>query len=71
MTSQSPSPFRRWYPVGLAIVGAAASLAVYRRLPETMAVHWDIDSNPNGWMPTPKSFPLELWMERSGALVRA
>ena len=51
MTSQSPSPFRRWYPVGLALVGAAASLAVYRRLPETMAVHWDIDGNPNGWMP--------------------
>ena len=50
MTNQSPSPFRRWYPVGLALVGAAASLAVYRRLPETMAVHWDFDGNPNGWM---------------------
>ena len=50
MSNPSPGPFRRWYPVLLALVGTAASLAVYRRLPETMAVHWDIDGNPNGWM---------------------
>jgi uncharacterized membrane protein len=51
VTSPSSGPFKRWYPVLLALVGAAASLAVYRRLPETMVVHWDIDGKPNGWMP--------------------
>src|SRR5689334_9332608 len=42
---------KQWYPVGLALVAAAMSAAVYSRLPETMAVHWDLDGNPNGWMP--------------------
>jgi uncharacterized membrane protein len=51
VSSPSSGVFRRWYPVLLALVGAAASVAVYRRLPETMAVHWDMDGNPNGWMP--------------------
>ena len=51
MTDRSSGPFKRWYPLLLALLGVAASLAVYRRLPETMAVHWDIDGNPNGWMP--------------------
>ena len=51
MNSPSSGAFTRWYPVLLALIGAGASLAVYRRLPETMAVHWDIDGNPNGWMP--------------------
>jgi len=51
----------------LAIVGAAASLAVYHRLPETMAIHWDVAGNPNGWMPRPFGaffgpvFLLVLW----------
>ena len=51
----------------LALIGAAASLAVYRRLPESMAVHWDIDGDPNGWMPRPFGaffgpvFLLVLW----------
>jgi uncharacterized membrane protein len=40
-----------WYPVVLALIAAAMSAAVYSRLPETMAVHWDLDGNPNGWMP--------------------
>ncbi len=51
MNSAPAGPFKRWYPLFLALVGVVASLAVYRRLPETMAVHWDIDGNPNGWMP--------------------
>jgi len=42
---------KRWYPVGLALVAAAMSAAVYARLPDTMAVHWDLNGNPNGWMP--------------------
>jgi uncharacterized membrane protein len=42
---------KQWYPVVLALVAAAMSAAVYTRLPETMAVHWDLDGNPNGWMP--------------------
>ncbi|WP_461225121.1 DUF1648 domain-containing protein [Lacticaseibacillus suihuaensis] len=28
-------------------------LAVYNRLPATMAIHWGIDSQPNGWAPRP------------------
>ena len=67
MTSTPASPFRRWYPLLLAVVGVVASLAVYQRLPETMAVHWDMDGNPNGWMPRPFGaffgpvFLLVLW----------
>lgn len=44
---------KRWYPVGLALVAAAGSLAVYDRLPEQITVHWDLAGNPNGWMPRP------------------
>jgi uncharacterized membrane protein len=51
MTSAAAAWFKRWYPVFLAVIGVAASLAVYGRLPERMAVHWDLDGNPNGWMP--------------------
>ena len=42
---------KRWYPVVLALIAVGMSAAVYSRLPETMAVHWDINGNPNGWMP--------------------
>jgi uncharacterized membrane protein len=61
------SALRKWYPLLLAAAGIAASLAVYARLPETMAVHWDLDGNPNGWMPRPVGaffgpvFLLLLW----------
>jgi uncharacterized membrane protein len=51
MTSPAMTWLKRWYPVLLALVGVAASLAVYERLPESMAVHWDLAGNPNGWMP--------------------
>lgn len=44
---------RKWYPILLAGIGVALSAAVYARLPETIAVHWDLDGNPNGWMPRP------------------
>ena len=42
---------KQWYPVGLALVGAAMSAAVYARLPDSMTVHWDLHGDPNGWMP--------------------
>lgn len=45
------SQLTRWYPVALAVVAAAVSLAVLPQLPEPMAVHWDLQGNPNGWMP--------------------
>jgi uncharacterized membrane protein len=45
------SRVKQWYPVGLALIAVAMSAAVYTRLPDTMAVHWDLDGNPNGWMP--------------------
>src|SRR3954470_8721935 len=44
-------PAKHWYPLLLILLATGMSVAVYRRLPETMAVHWDIDGNPNGWMP--------------------
>ncbi len=45
------SHVKKWYPAALALVAVGMSVAVYRRLPDTMAVHWDFDGNPNGWMP--------------------
>ena len=45
------SAAKKWYPALLALVAAGMSAAVYHRLPDTMAVHWDLDGNPNGWMP--------------------
>ena len=42
---------KTWYPVLFVLVAVGMSAAVYQRLPETMAVHWDLDGNPNGWMP--------------------
>jgi uncharacterized membrane protein len=44
---------KRYYPLLLALLGVLASLAVYSRLPSSIAVHWDLDGNPNGWMPRP------------------
>ena len=51
MTSPSAGSLRRWYPVLLALLGALLSLAVYARLPEPMAVHWNVAGRPDGWMP--------------------
>ena len=42
---------KRWYPLALVLAACAASLAVFSRLPDPMAVHWDLDGIPNGWMP--------------------
>lgn len=42
---------KKWYPLLLALVGVGMSAAVYRRLPDSVAVHWNLDGNPNGWMP--------------------
>jgi uncharacterized membrane protein len=44
---------RKLYPLLLFALGVAASVAVYDRLPDPIAVHWDLDGNPNGWMPRP------------------
>jgi uncharacterized membrane protein len=61
------SALRKWYPLLLAAAGAVLSLAVYARLPESVAVHFDLDGDPNGWMPRPvgaffgPAFILLLW----------
>ena len=47
------STVRKWYPLLLAALGALASVAVYARLPDRVAVHFDLDGNPNGWMSRP------------------
>ncbi|MDB4914618.1 MAG: SdpI family protein [Gemmatimonadetes bacterium] len=46
-----PSFVKRWYPLALALLATIISAAVLTRLPERMVVHWDMDGNPNGWMP--------------------
>ena len=57
MTESTPElrsrRLRRWYPALLVLVGVLVSVAVYARLPETMAVHWNAQGNPDGWMPRP------------------
>jgi len=42
---------KRSYPLLLALLSALSSASVYSRLPDPMAVHWDLAGNPNGWMP--------------------
>ena len=42
---------KRWYPLALALAACATSLAVFHRLPDPIAVHWDLAGTPNGWMP--------------------
>jgi uncharacterized membrane protein len=44
---------RKLYPLLHFPLGVAASVAVYDRLPDPIAVHWDLEGNPNGWMPRP------------------
>jgi immunity protein, SdpI family len=40
---------RKWYPV-IPVAGAfLLSFAVYAQLPLRMAVHWDVNGNPNGY----------------------
>ena len=51
MTDPRPGLLRRWYPLLLALLGTLLSLAVYARLPEPMAVHWNAQGRPDGWMP--------------------
>ena len=53
MTDARPSRFRRWYPALLVLLGVLLSAAVYTRLPETMAVHWNVRGKADGWMPRP------------------
>ena len=48
-----PTGFRRWYPALLVLLGVLLSVAVYARLPETMAVHWNARGEADGWMPRP------------------
>ena len=45
-----PNHLKQWYPLALALVGAGVSLAVFKRLPDRMIVHWDMGGNPNGWL---------------------
>ena len=47
------TPFRRWYPALLVLLGVLLSVAVYGRLPERMATHWNVRGEPDGWMSRP------------------
>jgi uncharacterized membrane protein len=44
---------KKWYPLLLAALAALVSAVVYPRLPDSVAIHWDLRGNPNGWMPRP------------------
>jgi uncharacterized membrane protein len=58
---------RRTYPLILIAIAALLAVAVYPRLPESIAVHWDLRGNANGWMPRAAGaffgpvFMLVLW----------
>jgi uncharacterized membrane protein len=70
MASEDPAmSFRRVDMVSVGVIGLSAALtaAVYERLPERMATHFDLAGNPNGWMPRAMGawfapvFGLGLW----------
>lgn len=42
---------RKWIPYAIVAVAVIASLAVFSRLPPTMATHWGPDGEVNGWAP--------------------
>jgi uncharacterized membrane protein len=50
-TRNEVAMLKKWYPLALSLLGALLSAAVYSRLPESIAVHWDLHGTPNGWMP--------------------
>jgi len=60
---------RRMDMVSLGVIGLTSALtaAVYDRLPERMATHFDLEGNANGWMPRAMGarfvpvFALGLW----------
>ena len=63
---------KRYYSLLLAALGALASAAVYSRLPTSIAVHWDLDGNPNGWMPRPLgAFFMPVFLLAIGEMMRA
>jgi uncharacterized membrane protein len=60
---------RRMDMVSIGVIGLTSALtaAVYERLPERMATHFDLEGNANGWMPRAMGawfapvFALGLW----------
>ena len=63
---------KRYYPLLLAALGALVSAAVYSRLPTSIAVHWDLDGYPNGWMPRPLgAFFMPVFLLAIGEMMRA
>ena len=40
---------RKWYPVLLVVIMAAASVIAYPRLPERVPIHWDLHGQTNRW----------------------
>ena len=60
---------RRMDMVSIGVIGLTSALtaAVYDRLPERMATHFDLEGNANGWMPRAMGawfvpvFALGLW----------
>jgi uncharacterized membrane protein len=40
---------RKWIPLFIVVAAIVASASVYRRLPETIPTHWDVNGQVNGW----------------------
>lgn len=53
MKSSSSSDSKTWDRVAIVsiIVALVASAMVYSRLPDPLPTHFDLEGNPNGWMP--------------------
>lgn len=56
----------------LCLVPTVVGLILWNKLPNTMAIHWGIDMQPNGWMPKPLVvFMLPLFLAALDAVVIA
>lgn len=68
---------RRWHPAVVAALAAVATVAVYRWLPASMTVHWDLRGHATGWLPRPVGAALlpalivVLWAVLRAARVQA
>lgn len=50
------------FPLLMVLAALALTVALYPALPETYAVHWDIEGNPNGFQGKPFAFGMPLLM---------
>ena len=44
---------RKWYPVLLIALAFAISVILYKRLPDPMPTHWNVQGQVDGYSPRP------------------